>query len=138
MIGHNKKRKTAQVKFPPKSSFGPNGNSLFLVFFPRHWRLTGQQGKGRGPLLFHSTTSNHSRTFRHLFSTLHVRWLSHIFNRTACIYQSATRWNLPPYWITFDVDFCLFTWWFVTGIWHGTPLDSNAHRLSLLYYRRTD
>ena len=26
------------------------------------------------------------RTFRHFFPTSHVRWLSHIFNRTACIY----------------------------------------------------
>ena len=88
------------------------------VFFHRHWRLTGQQGKGGDHLLFHSTTSTRSRTFRHLFVTLHVRWLSHIFNRTACIYQAATRWDLPPYritiWLTDDVtlSFCLFTWWF--------------------------
>ena len=25
-----------------------------------------------------------------------MRWLSHIFNRTACIYQTATQWDLPP------------------------------------------
>ena len=49
------------------------------VFFHGHWRLTGQQGKGGDHLLFHSTTSTLSRTFRHLFATLHVRWLSHIF-----------------------------------------------------------
>ena len=30
----------------------------------------------------------------HLFATLHVRWLSHIFNRITCIYQTATRWVL--------------------------------------------
>ena len=88
------------------------------VLFHRHWRLTGQQGKGGDHLLFHSTTSTRSRTFRHLFATLHVRWLSHIFNRIACIYQAATRWDLPPYritiWLTDDVtlSFCLFTWWF--------------------------
>ena len=29
-----------------------------------------------------------------LFATLHVRWLSHIFNRITCIYQTATRWVL--------------------------------------------
>ena len=57
-------------------------------------------GKGGDHLLFHSTTSTRSRVFRHLFATLHVRWLSHIFNRTACIYQTATRWGLPPYRIT--------------------------------------
>ena len=64
-------------------------------------------GEGRGPSLFHSTTSTRSRTFRHLFATLHVRWLSHIFNCNACIYQAATRWHLPPYritiWLTDDV-----------------------------------
>ena len=120
------------------------------IFFHRHWRLTGQQEKGEDHLLFHSTTSTHSRTFRHLFATLHVRWLSHIFNRTACIYQAATQWDLPPYritiWLTDDVtlSFCLFTWWFdysfffVTVIWDGKPVDSNSHRLSLLYYKRTD
>ena len=70
------------------------------VFFHRHWQLTGQQEKEGDYLLFHSTTSNCSRTFRHLFATLHVRWLSHIFNRTACIYQTATRRDLPPYRIT--------------------------------------
>ena len=88
------------------------------IFFHRHWWLTGQQGKGGDHLLFHSTTSTRSRTFRQFFATLHVRWLSHIFNRTTCIYQAATRWDLPPYritiWLTDDVtlNFCLFTRWF--------------------------
>ena len=70
------------------------------VFFHGHWQLTGEQGKRGDHLLFHSTTSTRSRTFRHLFATLHVRWLSHIFNRNACIYQAATRWHLPAYRIT--------------------------------------
>ena len=88
------------------------------VFCHRHWRLTGLQIKGGDHLLFHSTTSTRSRRFRHLFATLHVRWLSHIFNRTACIYQAANRWDLPPYRITISLtddvtlSFCLFTWWF--------------------------
>ena len=119
------------------------------VFFHEHWRLTGQWGKGGDHLLFHFTTSTRSQTFRHLFATLHVRWLSHIFNRTACIYQTATRWDLPPYRITIwliddlTVSFCLFTWWFgssifVIAIWNGKPMDSDSHRLSPLYYKRTD
>ena len=66
-------------------------------FFHGNWQLTGQLGKGEDHLLFHSTTSTRSQTFRHLFATLHVRWLSHIFNRNACIYQAAGRWDLPPY-----------------------------------------
>ena len=88
------------------------------VFFHRHWRLTGQQGKGGDHFLFHSTTSTRSRTFRHLFVTLHVTWLSRIFNRIACIYQTATWWDLLPYritiWLIDDVtiSLCLFTWRF--------------------------
>ena len=78
--------------------------------------------------LFHSTTSTHSQTFRHLCATLHVRWLSHIFDRNACIYQTATRWGLPPYqitiWLIDDVMLifvCLVVdliLGFITTIWH--------------------
>ena len=84
--------------------FAPHKSFFFLFFFSirvfscGHWQLTGQQGKGGGH--FFSTTSTRSRAFRHLFATLHVIWLSHIFNRTACFYQTATPWDLPPYRIT--------------------------------------
>ena len=74
------------------------------VFVHGHWQLTGQQGKVGDLFLFHSTTSTRSRTFRHLCATLHLRWLSHIFNCNACIYQTATRWDLPPYWITVRIN----------------------------------
>ena len=70
------------------------------IFFHGHWRPTGQQEKGGDHFLFHSTTSIRSRTFRHLCSTLRVRWLSQIFNRNAYIYQTVTRWDLPSYRIT--------------------------------------
>ena len=56
--------------------------------------------EGGNHLLFHSTISTCSQTFRYLFATLNVRWLSHIFNCNACIYQTGTWWDLPPYWIT--------------------------------------
>ena len=87
------------------------------VLFHGHWQLTGQQGKGGDHLLFHSTTSTHSQTFRHLFATLHVRWLSHIFNRNACIYQTATldrfttlsNYYLIHWWC--NVDFRLLACW---------------------------
>ena len=77
------------------------------------------QGKRGDYLLFHSTTSTRSRTSRHLFATLHVKWLSRIFNRKACVWQTATRWDLPPYRITISViewwcNACLFTWWIDT------------------------
>ena len=51
-------------------------------------------------ILFPSNNFACSQTFRHLFATLHVRWLSHILNRTSCIYQANTRWYLTSYWIT--------------------------------------
>ena len=117
------------------------------VFFHRHWQLTGQQGKGVDYLSFHSTTFTRSRTFRHLFATLHVRWLSHIFNRNACIYQTATRWDLPPYRITISlIDVILIFVYllvelilgFVTAIWHEKRVDSNLHWPSSLYYKRTN
>ena len=61
-------------------------------------------------------TSTPSRTFRRLFTTLQVRWLSHIFNRNACIYQTASRWDfttlsnyhLIDWWS--EVCFSLFIW----------------------------
>ena len=93
---------------------------IFFLFYQgflhRHWRFTGQQWKGGDHLLFHSTTSTRSRTLRYLFATLHVRWLSRIFNPNACVYQTAIRWYLPPYRITIWVidwwcNVCLFTSW---------------------------
>ena len=127
-------------------------NSLIVffsirVFFHGYWRLTGQQGKGGDHILFHSTTSTRSRTFRDLFATLHVRWLSRIFNRNACVYQAATRWDLPPYritiWLIDDVklvvclrdDLILAFWYSNLNLFE---LDSNLHRLQPLFYKRSD
>ena len=106
-----------------KYEFHEKSEKLFFFvyqgFLHKHIRFTGQQGKGEDHLFFHSTTSTRLRTMRHLFATLHVRWLSHIFNRNACVYQTATRWDLPPYRITIWVidwwcNVCLFTWWIDT------------------------
>ena len=58
------------------------------------------RGKVGDHPMFQFTTSTRSQIFRHLFATLHVRWLSHIFNRTVCIYQAATWWESPSYRIT--------------------------------------
>ena len=128
-----------------------NLNLFFFLsefFFHKHWRFTGQQGKGGDDLLFHSTYSTRLRTLRHLFATFQVRWLSHIFNRNACVYQTATRWDLPLYRITIWLidwwcNVCLFTWWIdsrflLQRFWYWKPLDLNSHRLSPLYYKRTD
>ena len=78
--------------------------------------------------------------FRHLFSTLHVGWLSHIFSRTACIYQTDTRWDLPPYRITIwliDDVMLIFVYLFddmILGFCYniltlGKPVDSNSHHV---------
>ena len=80
------------------------------IFFHIPWRFTGQQGKGGDHFLFHSTTYTRSRTFRHLFTTLHVRWLSRIFNRTAWIYQTATtllNYRLIYWWCNVNFFVCL-------------------------------
>ena len=121
---------------------------LIRVFYHGHWQLTGEQGKGGDHLLFNSTTFIRSRAFRHLFATLHVWWLSHIFNLNAFIYQTVMRWDLSPYRITIwliDDVILIFVYLlvelilgFVTAIWHEKPVDSNSHRLSSLYYKRTD
>ena len=79
------------------------------VFFRRHWRFTGQQGKGEDHLLFHSTNPNRSRILRHLFATLHVRWLPD------CYMWDDYR-DLPLHRITIWVtdwwcNICLLTWW---------------------------
>ena len=48
-----------------------------------------QDSRGRegDNFLFHSTTSTRLRTLRHLFATLHVRWLSRNFNSNVCVYH---------------------------------------------------
>ena len=73
--------------------------------------------KGGDHLLFHSSTSICSGMFKHLFTILHVRWLSRVLNRNACVYQTATRWDLILYWISIGLNdwwcnVCLLTWWF--------------------------
>ena len=118
------------------------------VFFHRHWQFTGQQEKGGSHRSFHSTPSTSSQALRGLFATLHVRWLSRIFKRNACVYQTASWSNLPPYRITIWLiewwcNVCLFTWWIdsrflLQRFWHWKPVDLNSHRLSPLYYKRTD
>ena len=57
----------------------------------------GREGNHLYPTLPLPPAHEHSNIY---FATLHVRLLSHISNRTAWIYQAATRWDLPPYRIT--------------------------------------
>ena len=75
-----------------------------MVCFHRLWRFTGHHRKGGNHLLFQSTTSTHPRIFTYLFAILHVRWLSRVFNCNPCIYHTATRWDLAPYWNTIKLN----------------------------------
>ena len=61
-----------------------------------------QDSRGREETIFYSALPLPS-AHKHLdiyFATLHMRWLSYISNRRACIYQAAPRWDLPPYRVT--------------------------------------
>ena len=51
---------------------------------------TAEERRGPSFIPLHSTISIRSQTLRHLFASLHLRQLSHIFNRNACVYQTAT------------------------------------------------
>ena len=84
----------------------PSG--FYQGFLYIHWRFTGQQGKGGDRLLFHSTTSTRSRALRHLFATLHVRWLSRIFNTRLLLDEIYHLIELPFEWLIDDAMFvCL-------------------------------
>ena len=105
--------------------------------------------EGRGTI-FYSTLPLPLSSHQYLdiyFATLRVTWLSYISNRTACIYQAAPQWDLPPIELLFAwlMMWCwLFVYlliWFrasVTAIWHWRPVDWNSQQLSSLYYKRTD
>ena len=81
---------------------------FYQSFLHRHWRFTRQQGKGGDHLLFHSTTSTRSQTLRHLFATLHVRWLSRIFNTRLLLDEIYHLIELPFEWLIDDAMFvCL-------------------------------
>ena len=98
-----------------RKSFDTRVIILFFYqgFLHRHWRFTEQQGKAGDHLFFHSTTSTRSRTLRHLFATLHVRWLSlfliatFVFTRLLLdeIYHLI---ELPFEWLIDDAMFVFF------------------------------
>ena len=75
-------------------------NFFYQGFLSRTLKAKKIVGEERDHLLFQSTTSTKSRPFKYLSSALHVRWQSYIFNRTVCIYQTATRSDLAPSRIT--------------------------------------
>ena len=58
-------------------------------------------------------------------------------------FTSLSNYHLTDWWCDVSFFVCLFTWWFdssffVTPIWDGKQVEWNSHRLSTLYYKRTD
>ena len=131
--------------------FWPKSGKLFFYqgFLFWHWKFTGQEGKGGDHRLFHSVTSTRLRTLRHFFVTLHVRWLSRIFNRNACVAcfsQTATQWDSPPYritiWLIDDAMFVCLLDELILGFYYSNFDIRNwwnwPHIDSPLYYKWTD
>ena len=92
-----------------------------------------QTSRGREGTIFYSTLSlPPSQTLRHLFATLHVRWLSGIFNRNACIYQAATRWDFTTLSNYHGLTFAMYLVYFMFYFIFWWPLE-NFHCVRFLY-----
>ena len=113
---------------------------IFTVLFTYIWSLSrisftetdnSQDSRWKEGTIFYSTlpfppAHEHWDIY---FATLHVRWLSRMFNRNACVYQRATQWALPSYliaiwlidWLIMQCVFVYMMIWFkvfVIAIWH--------------------
>ena len=125
---------------------------LFTFFFLPGISFTdidnSQDSRRREGNIFYSTLP---LSPAHEHSDIHFQLYTwddcHIFLIATLVLQTATRWYLPPYqitiWLIDDVLLifvCLLDLilGFVTAISHEKPMDSNSHRLSSLYYKRTD
>ena len=96
-----------------------------------------QDSRRKAGIILYST---HSQTFTYIFTTLHVRWLSRIFNRNACVYKTVTRWDLPSNWITIWLidwlcNLCLFTWWFDSS-YSNLALETGGFELASTNFLR--
>ena len=87
-------------------------NVFFIrVFFHRHWRFTGQQGKGGDHLLLHSTTLP--------IPPAHEHWDIYLQLCMMLVYLVDSRFLSQRF-------------------WHGKPVYLKLQGLSPLYYKRTD
>ena len=68
-----KKKRSASPFSPSPSDICEQVEVFFIRVFHIHWEFTKLLGKGGYHPLFLSTTSTSSRTFIHLFATLHAR-----------------------------------------------------------------
>ena len=109
-----------------------NHLNIFFLSFTNTDHSRDSRGREE-PSLFFLTTYTRSRTFRHIFATLHLRWLSRIFNLSSCNYQSVTRWDLSA-----ARNYHLIECWcdfFLSSSFNARyscrkPVDLNSHRLS--------
>ena len=134
-----------------RKRFSENLKEIVFFFYQGFSTYTNdsQDSRGREGTFFYSTLplpSAHEHSDIYLqFCKWDDLWL--VFDHSTCVYQTFTRWDLPPYWITIWLidwwcNFCLFTWWFdswyfVTAIWHGKPVDLNSITLVLQANRLT-
>ena len=90
------------------------------------------QGKRGDHLLFHSTTSTRSQTLRHLFATLHVRWLSRIFNTRLLLDEIYHLIELPFEWLIDDAMFvCLLDELILGFCYSDLTLETSRFELAL-------
>ena len=66
---------------------------FYMLFLSQTLMIERTAGEGKRPYLVLSTISTHSRTFRHLFAALNLRWPPLIFIRNECNYHVFTRQN---------------------------------------------
>ena len=122
---------------------------FFLSGFPFTDTDSSQSSRGReGTFVYSTLLLLPAHDYSDLYLQLCLWDGNHVFLITTLVYQTATQWDLPPYWITIWLidwwcDVCLFNWWFdcrffVMAVWHGKPMALNSHRLSPLYYKPTD
>ena len=116
----------------------------FLLFFLSGFSFTdsdnsrekrGREGNHLYPTLPLPPAHEHSNIY---FATLHVRLLSHISNRTACIsscysmrFTTLSNHYLVDCWCDVDFFFVYLLIWFkafVIAIWHWKPVDSYILR----------
>ena len=104
--------------------------TLYVFFFLSEFSfkdtVDSQDSRRREGTIFYSTlplppTHEHSDIY---FETLHVRWLSHIFNRTACFY---------PMRFTALSNYYLIDWWCDVDFTHLSSLLSSYNLSGYLH-----
>ena len=114
------------------------------VFFHRHWRFTGQQGKG-GAIFYSTLPLPPAHEHWDIYFQLYLWDDYHVFLIAALVF---TRLLLDEIYYLIELPFdwlidwwcnvCLFTRWIdsrslLQRFWHEKPVDLNSHRLSTLY-----